>query len=122
MTTRRGAAARCSARARGGRLFRRGMAASIVRGRLVCNDEDPSHPASRLRATAPPASRRCRGMRRIPWLALALLLPLALGGCLLPNRGTPVFVDGRAGSYWSGKGMLLEVAPDRVKCRVAVRD
>ena len=40
----------------------------------------------------------------------------------MPNRGTPVFVDGRTGRYWSGKGLLLEVSPDRLRCYVAVRD
>ena len=53
---------------------------------------------------------------------LALLAGLALQGCLMPNRGTPVFVDARTGDYWSGKGLLLEVSPDHLQCRVAVRD
>jgi hypothetical protein len=53
---------------------------------------------------------------------LALLASLSLAGCLMPNRGTPVFVDSRTGDYWSGKGLLLEVSPDRLKCYVAVRD
>ena len=53
---------------------------------------------------------------------LALLACLSLAGCLMPNRGTPVFVDSRTGDYWSGKGLLLEVSPDRLKCYVAVRD
>jgi len=53
---------------------------------------------------------------------IALLASLALAGCLMPNRGTPVFVDSRTGDYWSGKGLLLEVSPDRYQCRVAVRD
>jgi hypothetical protein len=61
-------------------------------------------------------------MRRIVALAVLFAAVLSLGGCLMPTRGTPVFVDGRAGDYWSGKGLLLEVAPDRIKCRVAVRD
>jgi hypothetical protein len=58
-------------------------------------------------------------------LALACLLALlALGaaGCLMPRQGTPVYVDGRAGNFWSGKGMLVEVSEDRLRCRVAVRD
>jgi hypothetical protein len=59
--------------------------------------------------------------RRLPILAL-LLACLAASGCLMPNRGTPVFVDGRTGRYWSGKGLLLEVSPDRQSCLVAVRD
>ena len=62
------------------------------------------------------------GVRRLPTLALLLAASLWLGGCLMPNRGTPVFVDSRAGDYWSGKGWLLEVSPDRTRCRVAVRD
>jgi hypothetical protein len=40
----------------------------------------------------------------------------------MPNRGTPVWVDARAGSFWSGRGKLLEVSADRQKCLVAVRD
>ena len=43
-------------------------------------------------------------------------------GCLMPNAGTPVWVDARAGAFWSGKGRLLEVSEDRLECRVAVRD
>ena len=53
---------------------------------------------------------------------IALLACLALSGCLMPNRGTPVFVDARTGDYWSGKGLLLTVSPDRTQCQVAVRD
>jgi hypothetical protein len=57
--------------------------------------------------------------RLAAWLgALALL---GTTGCLMP-AGTPVFVDLRAGDFWSGKGQLLEVSPDRQRCRVAVRD
>jgi hypothetical protein len=54
-------------------------------------------------------------------LGICALLVL-LGGCLMPAKGTPVFVDMRAGSFWSGKGMLLEVSPDKARCNVAVRD
>jgi hypothetical protein len=53
---------------------------------------------------------------------LGLLIALAVSGCLISNRGTPVFVDARAGSFWSGKGMLLEVSEDRLRCLVRVRD
>jgi hypothetical protein len=49
-------------------------------------------------------------------------LALAVGGCLMPAQGTAVFVDMRAGSFWSGKGMLLEVSQDKTRCRVVVRD
>jgi hypothetical protein len=42
-------------------------------------------------------------------------------GCLLPNRGTEVHVDMRAGEFWSGRGRLLEVSEDQTRCRVAVR-
>jgi hypothetical protein len=56
-------------------------------------------------------------------LPLALLLAaLATSGCLMPSKGTPVFVDHRAGTFWSGKGLLLEVSEDRLECKVAVRD
>lgn len=61
-------------------------------------------------------------MLRFRSLVLCSTAALALGGCLMPNRGTPVFVDSRAGNYWSGKGWLLEVSPDRTRCHVAVRD
>ena len=47
---------------------------------------------------------------------------LLTGGCLMPNGGTAVYVDGWAGDFWSGKGRLLEVSPDQRQCRVAVRD
>lgn len=56
---------------------------------------------------------------------LALLLGLVLlgaSGCMLPSRGTPVFVDARSGTYWSGRGVLIEVSEDQKRCRVAVRD
>jgi hypothetical protein len=43
-------------------------------------------------------------------------------GCTLPRQGTPVFVDFRAGNFWSGKGVLVDVSDDRTRCRVAVRD
>jgi hypothetical protein len=53
---------------------------------------------------------------------LLLALGLLVAGCLLPARGTPVFVDRRAGDFWTGEGMLLEVSSDQQRCRVAVRD
>jgi hypothetical protein len=65
------------------------------------------------------AARRLR-QRVLPGLGLGLALLCA--GCLMPNRGTPVYVDGWAGDFWSGKGMLLEVSPDQRRCKVAVRD
>ena len=52
-------------------------------------------------------------------LALALL---AFAGCAMPNKGTPIFVDMRAGEFWSGRGKLLEVSDDQSRCRIAVRD
>ena len=55
-------------------------------------------------------------------IVLALLWVAPLSGCLMPNEGTPVFIDMRAGEFWSGKGMLVEVTPDEQRCRVAVRD
>ena len=60
-------------------------------------------------------------MRRL--LAVSALACAALlTGCLMPTQGTPVYVDQRSGDYWSGKGLLLEVSPDRKRCKVAVRD
>ena len=52
-------------------------------------------------------------------LALALL---AFAGCAMPSKGTPIFVDMRAGEFWSGRGKLLEVSEDQSRCRIAVRD
>ena len=49
-------------------------------------------------------------------------LAVAMLGCTMPDRGTPVFVDVRAGDFWSGEGLLTEVSEDRTKCRVSVRD
>jgi hypothetical protein len=60
-------------------------------------------------------------MRLRARIALCALL-LAVGGCLMPAQGTPVFVDQRAGDFWSGKGMLLEVSPEKTRCQVAARD
>jgi len=54
--------------------------------------------------------------------AVAVGLVLSLSGCLMPGRGTPVFVDTRAGNFWSGNGLLTEVSPDKKQCRVSVRD
>ena len=59
------------------------------------------------------------GFRRLLPGLLALLL---LEGCQMPAKGTPVFVDMRAGRFWSGEGLLLEVNEDETRCRVAVRD
>ncbi len=57
--------------------------------------------------------------RHLAWLCAAALLASA---CQLPARGTPVFVDARAGRFWSGVGVLTEVSPDQERCRVSVRD
>jgi hypothetical protein len=62
-----------------------------------------------------------RRVRPAPLLA-ALGLGASLLGCLMPSKGTPVFVDHRAGSFWSGKALLLEVSEDRLQCKVAIRD
>jgi hypothetical protein len=51
-----------------------------------------------------------------------LLLGLLAAGCAMPAQGTPVFVDMRAGRFYSGEGMLHEVSPDEERCRVSVRD
>jgi hypothetical protein len=59
---------------------------------------------------------------RTLWIVLALAAGIGATGCLLPKRGTPVFVDSWAGDFWSGKGMLVEVSPDQKQCKVAVRD
>jgi hypothetical protein len=60
-------------------------------------------------------------MRRLS-AVLLLLTSLSASGCLMPNHGTPVFVDAWAGDFWSGKGLLLEVSEDETRCRVAIRD
>ena len=59
------------------------------------------------------------GLRRPGLRVLALLV---LSGCLMPSPSTPVFVDQRAGDFWSGRGQLIEVSEDRSRCRVAIRD
>lgn len=61
-----------------------------------------------------PRSRRRAGA------AAAILGAALLGGCLLP-QGKPVIVDSRAGRFWTGDGVLLEVSPDRQHCRIAAR-
>ncbi|MFQ5416620.1 MAG: hypothetical protein ACE5FL_06150 [Myxococcota bacterium] len=58
---------------------------------------------------------------RLPRI-VGLVMALALGGCLMPRAGTPVFVDVRAGNFWSGQGVLTEVSDDQTRCRVSVRD
>lgn len=55
-------------------------------------------------------------------LSSVLALSVALGGCLLPRRGTPVFVDTSAGDFFSGVGVLVAVSDDQTRCQVAVRD
>jgi hypothetical protein len=54
-------------------------------------------------------------------LLLALLFSSLICGCLLPAQGTPVYVDMRAGRFWSGEARLLEVSDDQKRCRVSVR-
>lgn len=57
-------------------------------------------------------------------LLLGMLLPLVSAGttgCWLP-KGPPVYVDGRHGKLWSGKGVLLEQYEDGSWCKVAVRN
>lgn len=58
-------------------------------------------------------------MRSIRWLPLLLLMTI---GCVMPAQGTSVFVDMRAGKFFSGDGMLHEVSDDQERCRVSVRD
>ena len=52
--------------------------------------------------------------------ALATLVAALLVACAVP-RGEPVVVDSRAGNFFSGDGVLLEVSPDQQYCRIAVR-
>ena len=58
---------------------------------------------------------------RIGSLAPLLVSALLLLCCQMPSGGTPVFVDMRAGKFWSGDAKLLEVSDDQQRCRVAVR-
>jgi len=53
---------------------------------------------------------------------MLLWIALLLSSCLMPSHGTQVFVDTRAGDFWSGKGLLTEVSEDQKQCRVSVRD
>ncbi len=87
-----------------------------------CNASNPSFPAKPVqRAPRAAESGLMRSMRST--LAVAGLMSLTLlSGCLMPTRGTPVYVDTRSGDYWSGKGLLLEVSEDRSECLIAVRD
>jgi len=59
--------------------------------------------------------------RRLWRVLVAAICLLTVSSCL-PTKGTLVFVDGDAGRFWSGKGVLTEVSPDETKCRVVVRD
>jgi hypothetical protein len=53
---------------------------------------------------------------------LAALLLVGVGlGCVMP-KGTEVIVDRRAGRFWTGNGVLLEVSEDRSNCLVAIRN
>jgi hypothetical protein len=62
-------------------------------------------------------------MPRLACIALLIALSALATACVvMPSRGTPVIVDQRAGRFWSGDGMLLEVSEDEKSCRVAVRD
>jgi hypothetical protein len=61
-------------------------------------------------------------MRSLRSLILAAACGLAVAGCLMPTAGTPVWVDSRAGDFWSGAGILTEVSEDKLSCHVAVRD
>ena len=51
-----------------------------------------------------------------------VLIALSTMGCLMPANGTPVYVDSRAGNFWSGEGSLTTVSNDERRCEVAVRD
>jgi hypothetical protein len=57
----------------------------------------------------------------LPAAAAGVIAALLLA-CTMPSKGTPVFVDVRAGDFWSGKGLLTEVSEDKRTCRVSVRD
>lgn len=67
-----------------------------------------------------PMRRPHPSARRLLAGALAAL-GLAASGCWLP-KGPPVYVDGRHGKLWSGKGVLLETNEDASWCKVAVRN
>jgi hypothetical protein len=58
---------------------------------------------------------------RLRALFLVTLLGTLSSGCVLPS-GVPIIVDRRAGDYWSGDGVLLEVSQDGTQCHVAVRN
>lgn len=68
-----------------------------------------------------PSSVRLRHVPRAVILALALVVGLGAAGCWLP-KGPPVYVDGRHGKLWSGKGVLLESDDEGAWCKVAVRN
>ena len=68
----------------------------------------------------------CEGMsEKIPSrlaAAAGIVTAALLLACTMPSKGTPVFVDVRAGDFWSGNGLLTEVSEDKRMCRVSVRD
>ena len=49
------------------------------------------------------------------------LLALALPGCVMP-QGEQVVLDRRGGNVFAGDAVLLEIAEDGTRCRVAVRN
>jgi hypothetical protein len=55
-------------------------------------------------------------------VAGASVIAALLLACTMPSQGTPVFVDVRAGDFWSGKALLTEVSEDKQDCRVSVLD
>jgi hypothetical protein len=58
---------------------------------------------------------------RIP-LALALAwLAVAASGCVMP-QGEQVMLDRRGGNVFTGNAVLLEIAENGTRCRVAVRN
>ncbi len=52
----------------------------------------------------------------------AALAALLLAGCFTMPVGEPVYVDSRAGRFYSGEGVLLEVSDSQEHCRIAARE
>ena len=58
---------------------------------------------------------------RVPLVLGLLLLALAAAACVMP-AGEQVMLDRRGGNVFTGNAVLLEIAENGTRCRVAVRN
>lgn len=59
---------------------------------------------------------------RAPVLIAALLAAALAGAACVMPAGEPVVLDRRGGNVFTGSAVLLEIAEDGTRCRVAVRN